>query len=350
MKILAIDTSCDETSVAVTEKDRILSNVIPTQIDLHKKWGGVVPSIARRAHEEIIDKTVNEALKKARTKIKKIDAIAVTKGPGLAIALEVGIRKAKKLAQKHSKPLVAVNHIEGHLYSVITKNSKGKPDITYKFPLITLIISGGHTEIILMRDHGNYEIVGKTLDDAVGEAFDKVGRMLDLGYPAGHVIERLAKEGDENAFELPIAMKNSGSADMSYSGLKTAAMQLITKLKQEDKLNKKTISDFCASFQRAAFEQLIIKTKFILNKYKDLELEDIFIGGGVSANIYMRKLFRKNFAKPHRLHFPTQKKLCSDNAAMIGVAGYYNAIRDNYVNDIESLDRDPGWRVNFNDS
>lgn len=234
MKILAIDTSCDETSVAITNNDNIISNKISSQIEFHKKWGGVVPSIARSMHEQNIDFVVKEALKHAKLELKDIDVFAVTRGPGLAIALEVGIKKIKEFVNEYKKPVIAINHMEGHIYSALSHNAKGNPKIEYTFPLIAILVSGGHSEIVLMKDHGSYEILGKTLDDAVGEAYDKVARMLELGYPGGPMIENLAKDGDETRFPLPIPMTKTRNTELSYSGLKTAVLYLTRKVFTED--------------------------------------------------------------------------------------------------------------------
>jgi len=381
VKILAIDTSCDETSIAVVEKDRVLSNVLSSQIQAHREWGGVVPSLAKRKHEEMFDLVLKIALKRAKVKIDEIDTFAVTKGPGLAVALEVGIKKAKELALKYNKPLIPVNHMEGHLYSALAKNSKGNPEVEYNFPVLVLLISGGHTEFVLMLNHGQYELLGKTLDDALGESFDKVGRMMDMGYPAGPVLERIAERGDENRFELPIPMQNSGNANMSYSGLKTAAMKLINDmikspmnvyaqkfanslqvkssilnsqsfdLSTRQSSNSQLIADISASFQKAAVEQVLLKTKYLLEKLEQekLKINDLIIAGGVSQNKYLRKKIRTSFGKKLRIHYPTGKKLYTDNAGMIGVAAYYNAIRGNTLTDthaINTLDRDPNWQIN----
>lgn len=388
MKILACDTSCDETSVAVIEDGRVLSNKLSSQIQMHQEWGGVVPSLAKRKHEELLPVVIERALKGAKVTLDDIDVFAVTRGPGLAIALEVGLKHFKELSLKHKKPLVAVNHMEGHVYSTFAKNSKGKPEISSEFPLLALLVSGGHTEFVLMREHGQYEIIGQTLDDAIGEAFDKVGRMLDLGYPAGPVIEEIAKQGNENRYEMPIPMRYSKDGNMSYSGLKTAAMKLVNeelksplnayaeKFKkqvessksyersQENKVlsiqyavhsketeirdERQVTCDIAASFQKAAIEQLLVKTEFVLNKIeKDFgfKILDLNIGGGVAQNMYLRKKFREKFGKRVRLHFPTSKRLHTDNAGMIGVAAYYNALRGNFAKDLESLDRAPNWRI-----
>jgi N6-L-threonylcarbamoyladenine synthase len=357
MKILAIDTSCDETSVAITESDCILANVLSSQIQTHQEWGGVVPSLAKRKHQELIDLVINTALKRAKLTFEDIDVFAVTKGPGLAIALEVGIEKTKELATKYKKPVVAVNHMEGHLYSTLAKNAKGNPKISYKFPLLGLLISGGHTELVLMRDHGQYEIMGQTLDDALGEAYDKVGRMLNMGYPAGPVLEKIAENGDKNKYILPVPMKHSKDANMSYSGLKTASVKLINDelkisseaLKTKDykmssgKLDSKTariiVQDISASFQKAAVEQVLLKTDFTLNNLlKDLEIKDLIIGGGVAQNKYLRKEFRKKFGKNLRIHYPKSKKLYTDNAGMIAVAAYFNFINKKVVKSVGDLD------------
>ena len=345
MKILAIDTSCDETSVAVTEDDRMIANKVSSQIEFHKKYGGVMPTLARRLHEEQIDFVVQEAIKGARTTLEKIDVFAVTYGPGLAIALEVGLAKAKELALKYQKPLVGVNHMEGHLYSALAHNAKGNPKIEYAFPLLALLVSGGHTEIVLMRDHGVYEKLGQTLDDAVGEAFDKVARMLELGYPGGPMIEELAKRGDAKRFPLPIPMSKEKTLDMSYSGLKTAVLYLTKKVfteNMEPKVKSQMICDIAASFQKSAFDSIILKTRRALEQISaETPVRDIVLGGGVSANGMLRKRLRKEFGKKYRLHYPTSKKLYGDNAGMIGVAAYHNAVRGKFVKDIEKLDRDP---------
>ena len=378
--ILAIETSLDETCAAVTIDDRIISNVVSSQIDLHKKWGGVVPVIAKRAHEERIDSVIKEALKQAKIQLKRhaefssashrfriksgmtrkvqddnelfylIDAIAVTLGPGQALALEVGIRKAKEIAQTFKKPLITVSHMEGHLLSSFAKNAAGsgsKFDKNEKvFPLLGLLISGGHTQLVLVTEMGTYELLGETLDDSIGEAFDKVGRMLGLGYPGGPIIERLAKEGDEYAFNLPIPMKGRKDLTFSYSGLKTAVRYLVDDVKKEHKFNRQTICDIAASFQRVATASLIdrLKRAVIINKPKGL-----LLGGGVISNVYVRNKIRssmKTFNLP--VYIPYSKKLFTDNAGMIGVAAYFKAQRGEFVSDISSVDRKPN--LNFTDN
>ncbi|MDQ3076422.1 MAG: tRNA (adenosine(37)-N6)-threonylcarbamoyltransferase complex transferase subunit TsaD [bacterium] len=346
MKILAVDTSFDETSVAVTENDRILSNKISSEIEVHKLSGGVIPSVARRMHQEKIDLVIKQALIQAKLKLEDMDYFAVTYGPGLAIALEVGIQKIEKLALEYNKKIIKVNHMEGHIYSALARNSKGNPKIEYKFPLLALLVSGGHTEIVLMKDHGSYEIIGRTLDDAVGEAFDKVGRMLEIGYPGGPMIEQIAKDGNENAYPLPIPMTKTRNTDMSYSGLKTAVLYLTRKVFTEDmdpKEKAKITRDIAASFQKTAIDSLILKTKIALeniSKQNEVEIKDLILAGGVAANNLLRKRFRMAFTKNHRIHFPTDKKLFCDNAGMIGVAAYHNALRNNFVTETP-IQREP---------
>ncbi len=352
MKILAIDTSCDETSVAVTEGDRVFSNKIASQIELHKKWGGVVPGIARRQHEEHIDLVIKDALKQVKLGLSDIDAIAVTYGPGLAIALGVGIEKAKQLAIEYNKPLIGVNHMEGHIYSSLSRNSQGNPKIEYQFPLLALLISGKHTDLVLMHDHGKYQILGKTLDDAIGEAYDKVGRMLEIGYPAGPFLEELAKEGNPNRFQFPVPMSKTPSADFSYSGLKTAALYLTNRELKEKKESmspseyKQAICDVACAFQIAATEALLLKTSFALKSLMlDYDIKDLVVAGGVSANQFVRNKLRFKFGKTLRVHFPTDKKLYGDNAGMIGVAAHYSAQRGNFA-DPRTLDREPNLSLN----
>lgn len=287
--ILGIDTSCDETSAAVLQDDRVLSNVIFSQIEIHKKWGGVVPHLARVTHEEHIDEVIQEALKRAKIKIQGIDAVAVTIGPGLAIALGVGIAKTKEIAKKYHKKLIAINHMEGHLVSAFLKNAKGTGQIEIndlKFPGLGILISGGHTQFVQTKSIGNYKIVGDTLDDAMGEAFDKVAKMLELGYPGGEVIEKLAKEG-KSIYKLPIPMLQSHDFNFSFSGLKTAAMYFLKNFKGEK--NKQFICDFCASFQFAAIDSVRRKLEKYLSVFPT---GFILCGGGVMNNFAVRRMVR----------------------------------------------------------
>ncbi len=347
MKILAVDTSCDETSASVCNNDMILSNIVSSQVDLHKKWRGVVPIIAKRAHQERIDPVIELALKRAKTKIEDIDVFAVTVGPGLAIALEVGIEKIKELSIKHKKTLVLVNHMEGHIYSNFTKNSKNNYFNnlkSIKFPLLCVLVSGGHTEIVLMKDHGKYELLGQTLDDAVGEAFDKIARPLMLGYPGGPIIEEFAKKGNSEKFKLPIPMQRRSDYNFSYSGLKTECFVRIKNLKKEFGENfHNIVPDFCASFQKTISDSLIFKVKKVIEKYKPKQL---LLGGGVVVNNYIRKRFREEMKKLNIDFIAPNKKLCGDNAAMIGVCAYYKIIRKEFVKNIEKVDRLPNIEIN----
>ena len=344
MNILAIDTSCDETSVAITDGRKVLSNVIYSQILLHKKWGGVVPSIAKRAHEERIDFVVEETFRKVGNKnlcyLQNIDAIAVTQGPGLAVALEVGIKKAKELATKYNKKLIAVNHLEGHIYSAFVQNSQGNPKKDFKFPYLALIVSGGHTEFVIFKDHLEYEIIGQTLDDAAGEALDKAAKLLGLGYPGGPVIERLAYEvGNVDSHSFPRPMLKSKDLNFSFSGLKTSFYYFL-------KENPNKISEIkllVSSFQEAVFDTLIKKTEMAI---KQTGINKLIIGGGVITNKRLRNLMRALVKKYHgEVLFPTYKYLTGDNAAMIGVVAGFKAGKDLFVKDIDELDRIPRWSL-----
>jgi N6-L-threonylcarbamoyladenine synthase len=337
--ILSIDTSCDETAVALTLGRRVLSNVIYSQIILHQKWGGVVPSIAKRAHEEKIDWAINKLkIKSQKLKISDVDYIAVTQGPGLAIALEVGIKKAKELALKYNKKLIAVNHLEGHIYSPFVQNSKGNPNIDFNFPYLVLIVSGGHTNLVIFEDHLKYKVIGETVDDAAGEALDKAGKLLGLGYPAGPVIERLAYEVENKDFyQFPRPMIKEENLDFSFSGLKTAFYYYLKKISEKEK--NLHLKELASSFQEAVFDTLIIKTEKAIKK---TGIKNLLVVGGVSANLYLRKKIRQLVKKNNGLVlFPSFKYLCGDNAAMIGVVGYYKAERKQFVKNINSLDRIP---------
>lgn len=374
MNILAIDTSCDETSVAVTSGRKVLSNVIYSQVLLHKKWGGVVPSIAKRAHEERINFVVEKALKdfSRSTKIlsqlnsspfkkglvkhlvskdfvsrlfKNIDVIAVTQGPGLAVALEVGIKKAKELTKKYNKKLIVVNHLEGHIYSAFVQNSQGNPKHDFKFPYLALIVSGGHTEFVIFKNHLNYEIIGSTLDDAGGEALDKASKILGLGYPGGPVIERLAKEaGNLDYHNFPRPMLKSKDLNFSFSGLKTSFYYFLKgqdgkKSSQPINSINNNLTKLASSFQEAVFDTLIKKTEMAIKK---TGINRLIISGGVVANKRLRNLMR-SLAKKYKgeVIFPTYKYLTGDNAGMIGVVAGYKADKKIFVENIDSIGRIP---------
>ncbi|MDO8496921.1 MAG: tRNA (adenosine(37)-N6)-threonylcarbamoyltransferase complex transferase subunit TsaD [bacterium] len=365
MKILAIDTSCDETAAAVTEGRKVLSNVIYSQVLVHKSWGGVVPSLAKRAHEERIDYVVSEAVRKAfrvenfspselaslkeeaqtSTRIQnfqhffsQIDVIAVTQGPGLAIALEVGIQKAKELAEKYKKPLIAVNHMEGHIYSSFVQNSKGNPSYDFEFPYLALLVSGSHTELVLFKDHISYEVIGKSVDDAGGEAIDKAARMIGFGYPGGPTLERLALDvKNKDFYKFPRPMSHSGDLNFSFSGLKTSFFYYIRKLSEEEK--NKNLKELASSYQEAVFDCLIIKTEKAM---KQTGIKKLVVGGGVIANKRLRNLLRALVKKYNgSVLFPPYPYLTGDNAAMIGVAAHFKAEKKMYMQDLSTLDRIP---------
>ncbi|MBN1618520.1 tRNA (adenosine(37)-N6)-threonylcarbamoyltransferase complex transferase subunit TsaD [Candidatus Dojkabacteria bacterium] len=355
MNILAIDTSCDETSVAVLKNDRVISNTISSQIELHKKWGGVVPTIAKRAHQEKIDKVTEEALKKARLDINNIDAIAVTYGPGLAIALEVGIKKAQKLAIDNGISLIPINHMEGHLLSSFAKNSKGNSKNSLnlnEFPIIGILISGGHTELIYSEKIGSYKIIGETLDDAAGEAFDKLAKMLDLGYPGGPVISEFARKGSAqaNRFHLPIPMEKSADMNFSFSGLKTACLYKIREIQKQQKSPKTWVYDFCAEFEQSVIKSLEKKLKIAIDTYHP---KCILMGGGVISNQKIRKAIKK-IAKDAEIkaYHPYSSRLFTDNAAMVGIAAYLNLKQETGIRILENsreimeLDRNPVAQIN----
>lgn len=355
-KILAIETSCDDTCAAVLSGDKILSNIISSQVDLYKKWGGVVPNIAKRAHGERIESVVAEALKRAfrlRTEkyaedyiaegMKKIDLIAVTYGPGLAVALGVGIDMAKDLAKKYGKKLVAVNHTEGHIMSNFLKNSRGKPVRKVKFPALVLTVSGGHSKIVLMEGIGKYEVVGETLDDAAGEALDKAAKLMGLGYPGGPVIERLAKKGDEEFLKLPRPMKGRKGFDYSFSGLKTSFYYTIKDWGKE-RIGQ-NFENLAASFQTAVFDSLLGRFEKAIDYYKPVSL---LASGGVMANVALKNRLRK-LAREKGLpaYLPWDKKLCTDNAAMIGIAGWYKSKRGGLVKNVDDLDREARAKLDY---
>jgi len=349
MKILAIDTSCDETSVAVTEGRRVISNIIHSQVVIHKQWGGVVPSLAKRAHQEKIDFVIAEALKKAKIKMEDIDYIAVTQGPGLAPALEVGIVKAKELAIKYSKKLVSVNHMEGHLYSPFVQNSKGSPKRDFIFPMLGFLVSGAHTEIILWKDHLEYEVLGETLDDAAGEALDKAARLLlGIGYPGGGAIERLSAEvNNEDRYKFPRPMIKIKSLDYSFSGLKTSFLYKVRDMNEEEKV--KNMKYLISSFQEAVFDSLLIKLK---KAVEQTGCARIACGGGVIANLYLRKKLRALVKNPPaggagEVLFPSYKYLTGDNAGMIGVVAGYKAEKGMFIDDFEKLERSPRMRLDL---
>jgi len=342
--ILAIDTSCDDTCAAVVRDDRVLSNVIASQIEFHKPYGGVYPMLAKRKHQEFIEPTINEALRRAQVSWKEIDILAVTIGPGLAPALEVGIAEIKKLVKQYKKPVIAVNHMEAHLLSSFACNSQGQgafSKIKPCFPILGLLVSGGHTQLVLMTDFGKYQLLGETLDDAAGEAFDKVAKMLDLGYPGGPIISELAKKGKPK-YKLPIPMAGSKDLNFSFSGLKTACLYKLKELPKP--WDEQFYCDFAASFEKAAVEALMIKLKKAIMIHQP---KQIVLGGGVINNLKLRKEARKT-ARQFNLEvfIPYDEKLFTDNAAMIGVCAWHQAQRKDFFKKVDLLDRKPN--LNFN--
>lgn len=305
---LGFESSCDETSVAVLKNGReVLSNVINTQIPIHTQFGGVVPEIASRKHIENISNVTKEALKEANITFDDVDIIACTYGPGLVGALLVGVSYAKALSYALNKPLVGVNHIEGHIAANYITNTKLEP------PFLCLIVSGGHTNLVHIKSYEEFEILGKTRDDAIGEAFDKVARVIGLGYPGGPKVDKLAKEGEANIMLPKTKFEN---LDFSFSGIKTAVINLHHKTPD---INK---ADLCASFEKTVTEELLDNT---LKAAKMLNINKIALAGGVSANSYIRSSFENLKSKGYEIYYP-DLKLCTDNAAMIACSGYYNYI------------------------
>lgn len=320
---LGIESSCDETSVAVVKNGReVLSNVINSQIKIHEKYGGVVPEIASRNHIEAISGVTKQALEEAKITFEDIDIIACTCGPGLVGALLVGVSYAKALSYALNKPLIGTNHIEGH----IAANYITHKNLTPHF--LCLIVSGGHTHLVHIKNYNEFEILGKTRDDAIGEAFDKVARVIGLGYPGGPKVDKLAKEGVAN-IELP--KPHMEGLDFSFSGIKTAIINLHHKNPDINKAN------LCASFEKDVTEILLENT---IEAAKKLNINKIALAGGVSANSYIRQEFLKLQAKGYEIYYP-EMILCTDNAAMIASAGYYNfmagKVSDMYLNAIPNL-------------
>ena len=306
--VLGIESSCDETSAAVVKNGReVLSNVINSQIKIHEKFGGVVPEIASRSHTEVINQVVKQALEEANVTMEDIDVITPTYGPGLVGALLVGVSYAKGLSFATNKPLVGVNHIEGHIAANYITYEELKP------PFICLVISGGHTHLIHIKSYKEFEILGRTKDDAVGEAFDKVARVVGLGYPGGPKVDAMAKQGEPN-IQLP--KTHTDNLNFSFSGIKTAILNLYHK---KPEINK---ADLCASFEKYVAEVLV---KNSLEALKQTGLDKIALAGGVSANSYIRAEFTKLEEMGIKVYYP-ELKLCTDNAAMIAAAGYYNYI------------------------
>ena len=374
MIILAIETSCDETAAAIVEfnknKVRVLSNIVSSQIRTHSKYGGVVPALASRMHLKNMTPVLRRAFQRAGINKNKVDYIAITKGPGLIPALIVGVGAAKALSYSLDKPLVAVNHLEGHIYANWLKEStksiklkvckacprepsgvKGQDRNNYnlwkpEFPVLCLIVSGGHTQLVLMKKDLNYKIVGETVDDAAGEAFDKVAKLLGLKYPGGPLIEKIAKKGDRNKFNFTRPMMNSRNYNFSFSGLKTAALYEVRgKNEATPRLyDKQYQADVAASFQQAAIDVLISKT---IRAAKEYKVKNILLGGGVSANKELQKQFCEIINKeiPNSKFQIPDSKLTTDNALMIAVAAYYNVINNKNIRSWKNVKADANLRL-----
>lgn len=328
---LAIETSCDETSAAVTAGREVLSNIISSQIDLHKKYGGVVPEIASRHHVENISPVIQQALDEAGITFNEIDIVGTTYGPGLVGALLVGLSTAKGIAFALNKPLVGVHHIEGHIAANYLANDWLEP------PFVCLVVSGGHTELIYVKSYLEFEVLGKTRDDAAGEAFDKIARAIGLGYPGGPLIDNVAKQGNKDAYVFP-RVRFQDSLDFSFSGLKTAVLNHMNRLKMTGE--EFTIADLAASFQSAVVDILVENS---IKAVEQLKVDKLAIAGGVAANSYLRQQLGAGTNKLGiRLSYPPPI-LCTDNAAMIGCAAYYNYLEGN----IGSLDLNavPGLKL-----
>jgi N6-L-threonylcarbamoyladenine synthase len=332
-RILAIETSCDETAAAVIENGRaLISSVVASQMELHARYGGIYPEVASRQHVLSIVPVVEQALAEAHITLEEVDAIAVTNGPGLAGSLVVGLNAAKGLALGAGIPLIGVNHLEGHIYSSWVYDASEAPPPEPQFPLLALLVSGGHTELNLMTGHLTYRQLGSTLDDAAGEAFDKVARLLGLPYPGGPSVQEAAEEGDPTRYKFPRA-RIEGTWNFSFSGLKTAVLYEVKNIERSGK--PLPVNDLAASFQEAVVDVVFSKT---MDAAREFEVNEILIAGGVSANRALRQAFKAQTEFP--IHIP-RLTLCTDNAAMVGAAGYFRYA----LGHISEMDMDvqPTW-------
>ena len=373
-KILAIDTSCDDSSAAIVDGLVVLSNIVASQNQIHKQYGGVFPTVAKSEHQKNLEPTIHLAMKQAKTTWSEIEAIAVTIGPGLAPALEVGVERTKELARKYHKKVIAINHIEAHALSALAVNNgkKNKDSLSPKLPSLAVVISGGHSEFILIDEIVHYRKIGQTIDDAAGECLDKVGRLLNLGYPAGPLLEKFAKKGRPGKFAFPKAMTSQANFDLSFSGLKTSARNLIADLEKQNKLDQQAIYDLALALQAAVFAQIAYKLERVLlsqNLAQKLypsreflkhlkkgqaiptQINEIWLGGGVAANISLRQVIRKTLTKYQHLsgkkivlRVPYSKKLCGDNAAMIGLVANFKYSRGEFAK-LDQLDRQPNLAI-----
>ncbi|MFW5985092.1 MAG: tRNA (adenosine(37)-N6)-threonylcarbamoyltransferase complex transferase subunit TsaD [Halanaerobiaceae bacterium] len=331
--ILAVETSCDETAAAVTKNGlQVLSNVVASQVDWHSKFGGVVPELASRKHLEFVNPVLTEALQESGVDIEQIDAVAVTYGPGLVGSLLVGLSAAKTFSYIQEVPLIGVNHITGHIYA----NFISHPEI--ETPVICLTVSGGHTDLLYFEDLQGYEILGRTRDDAAGEAFDKVARFLDLGYPGGPAIEELAREGNPEAVDFPQAQFKDNTFDFSFSGLKTAVINYVHNKKQKGE--KLKTADIAASFQQTVIDML---TKNVVRAAREYQVKSVVLSGGVAANQEFRHQLENQVAEEGLSLFYPELKYCTDNAAMIGAAAYYQYLQQDFA--ALNINPEPGLKL-----
>lgn len=329
-KILAIESSCDETAVAIIDNGNLLANIISTQIEVHAKYGGVMPEIASRLHCENIGVVIKEALEKSNLKLEDMDAFAVTRGPGLIGALHVGLQAAKTLSMLYKKPLIPVHHLAGHIYANEFVDE-------FNFPMLAVVVSGGNTEFVIMKDHLNFEVVASTRDDAIGECYDKVARVLGLPYPGGIPIDRLAKEG-KHTYNLPTPLKGEDTLDLSFSGLKTNIINLVHNLEQKGE--KVNVPDMCKSFQDVAVGLIIDRTIKIVKKYN---VKEVILAGGVSANSYLRSEIVDKLS-PYNVKINIPPIWCTtDNAAMI--AKVAEKLYEKKLFASLDLGVDPNWEI-----
>ena len=329
-KILAIESSCDETAASIIDNGVLLSNIVSTQIDVHRKYGGVMPEIASRLHAENISIVIKEAMEEAKITFEELDAVAVTRGPGLIGALHVGLQAAKTISMLYNIPLIPVHHLAGHIYA-------NEYVSEFKFPMLAVVVSGGNTELVLMKDHMNFEIIAETVDDAIGECYDKVARVLGLPYPGGIPIDKLAKEG-KHTYDLPTPLKGVKTLNLSYSGLKTNVINLVHNLEQKGE--KVNVPDMCKSFQDVAVGLVIDRTIKAVKEYK---VNQVILAGGVSANSYLREEMTKEMNKLNvEIKIPPMW-CCTDNAAMI--AKVASRLYDLKVFAPLDLGVDPNWKI-----
>lgn len=328
--ILAIESSCDETAVAIIRDGNLLSNVVSTQIDVHRKYGGVMPEIASRLHAENIAVVLQESLEQAKVTLDEIDAFAVTRGPGLIGALHVGLQAAKTLSMLYHKPLIPVHHLAGHIYA----NEFIAP---LEFPLLAVVVSGGNTELVIMKDHLQFEIIGETRDDAIGECYDKVARVLGLPYPGGIPIDKLAKEG-EHTYDLPTPLKGEHTYDLSYSGLKTNVINLVHKMEQNGE--RVNVPNMCRSFQDVAVGLVVDRT---IKAVKEFDVKEVILAGGVSANSYLRGEMQREIPKLGVKIVIPPMWCCTDNAAMIAKVAEHLYERKLFAD--LNLGVDPNWKI-----